>query len=176
MFTAAMLSMASTSLRSWLCQITAPGAMLATKASPLPASAPSNAATSSSLLGMVLLRRGSADVETFGGGRHLVQELATPPRVGSTCHVAEVLDEDEAVDAEVFVATHGVGVDRSGQRRDRDLELPELRGSVDLVGQARELVHRGLGGVEVLEEAVPALAALDPAPTSGGREAAGDDR
>ena len=29
-----MLAMASTSLRSWLCQITAPGAMLATKASP----------------------------------------------------------------------------------------------------------------------------------------------
>src|SRR5689334_4126110 len=106
MLTAAMLSIASTSFRSWLCQITAPGAKPATKASPSPASAFSNAVTSSSLLGIVLPRclaaNDSADVEALGARRHLVEELATPRRVGSTRHVAEVLHEDEPVHAEVL--------------------------------------------------------------------------
>ena len=46
----------------------------------------------------------SVDVETLGARRHLVEELATSRRVRSTRHVAEVLQDDQAVDAEVLVA------------------------------------------------------------------------
>src|SRR5215207_436151 len=176
MSTAAMFSIASTSWRSWLCQITAPGARPLTKASPCPASASWNAATSSSLLGIVLPRCCSANVETRGGGRHLVQELATPAGVGSTCHVAEVLHEDEAVDAEIFVPSDGVGIDGARQGRDGDFERAEVGGPVDLVGEARELVDRGLRRLEVLEEPVPTLAPFDGSAVGGGHEPAPEDR
>src|SRR6188472_503095 len=118
----------------------------------------------------------SADVETFGARRHLVEELATPHRAGSTRHVAEVLHQSEAIDAEILVAAHGVGVDGSRQRRDDDLELAQLGRPVDLIREASELLDRGLGVLEVLEEAVPALAPLDCPTTGRGREPAGDDR
>src|SRR6185312_17252550 len=75
-----------------------------------------------------------------------------------------------------FVAADGVGVDRSGWRGDRDLELPEGRRSVELVGEAAQLLDRGLRVLEILEEAVPTLAALDRAPEPGRRHAAGEDR
>jgi hypothetical protein len=64
----------------------------------------------------------SADVETFGARRHLVEELATPRRVGSTRHVSEVLHECQAVDAEVLVAAH-VSASMVRERRDV-IELP----------------------------------------------------
>src|SRR4051812_44332310 len=112
----------------------------------------------------------SADVEPFGARRHLVEELATPRRVGSTRHVAEVLHQRQTVDAEVLVAAHRVGVDRSRQWRDDDLELAQLGRPVDLVREASEIPDRGLGVLEILEEAVPALAPLDRPPTGGGHE------
>ena len=55
----------------------------------------------------------SVDVETLGARRHLVEELATSRRVRSTRHVAEVLQDDQAVDPEILVAPHGVEVDRA---------------------------------------------------------------
>ena len=130
-----MFSRASASLRSWLCQMTAPGASTATNASAFACRARRRTRRSSRRAGHGVLSL-SADVETLGVRRHLVEELATPRRVGSTRHVAEVLQEDEAVDAEVLVAADGVGVDGAGQRRDRDLERAELGGAVDLVGEA----------------------------------------
>src|SRR5437764_7255437 len=118
----------------------------------------------------------SADVETFGARRHLVEELATPRRIGSTRHVSEVLHQRQAVDPEILVAVHGVGVDRPRQRGDDDLELPELGRTVDLAGETIELLDRSLCVVEVLEEPVPPLAPLDGATAGRGGESAGDDR
>src|SRR5919204_3154739 len=131
---AAMFSRASTSLRSWLCQTIAPGASAATNASAsFPVIAVSKAATSSSMLGIVLPRVSSVDVETLGARRHLVEELATTRGVGSTRHPAPVVDQHQAVDTQVLVAAHRVGVDRPWGRGDRDLERAERCGTVDLL-------------------------------------------
>src|SRR5205814_8093171 len=83
--------------------------------------------------------------------------------------------QDEAVDAEVLVAAHGVAVDRSRRRRDRDLEAADSCRAHGLFRDQIELRDGSAGGVEVLEEAVPAVAPLDGAAARPGRHAAGED-
>src|SRR5438132_7088034 len=179
---APMFPRASTSLRSWLCHTIAPGASTPTNASAsFPVIALSNAATSSSVLGIVLPCCGwwwsvSANVETVGAGRHLVQELATTRGVGSTRHPAPVVHQHQPVDSEALVATDGVGVDRTRGRGDRDLERAELGRAVDLARESGELGDSSFGVLEVLEEAVPAVATGNRAAERRGRHAAAEDR